>query len=96
MKTLKTDCGTWFLGKKKVRLVIYDKCKYDPSSKEIKEVKYEIEGFGVYNSVDFDPDEFKQIVNQGMMDDYDEYLKLWFGDDESATFRNSYVDLFLF
>lgn len=97
-KTLVTDNGktTWFTdGIKKVVVKVYDGCKYNPDSKKIAEIEYEITGFGIYNGSDIDADEYDDIVNNDMVDEYDEYLKIWMSDDDTATFRNSNVEMFL-
>lgn len=97
--TLVEDNGktTWFLdGRKTVIVKVYDGCKYDPESKKIAEVEYEISGFGLYNGSDFSNEAYKEMEDEDMIDEYDEYLKLWFGHRiDSATFRNSHVDMFM-
>lgn len=97
--TLVVDNGktTYFLdGMKKVIVKVYDGCKYDPESKVTATVEYEIEGYGIYNGLDFSEENYQDIVNNDMVDEYDEYLMLRFWHDEdSATFRNSHVDMFM-
>lgn len=97
-KTLVTDNGktTWFMdGVKTVIVKLYNKSKYEANSKKVAEVEYEIVGFGIYNGSDIDSDEYDDIVNNDMVDEYDEYLRLWLSHNDSATFRNSHVSMFL-
>lgn len=97
-KTLVVDNGKtqYFLdGAKKIVIKVYDGCKYEKGSEKIAEVEYEIVGFGIYNGADFSEEEYADILNNEMEDKYDEYLRLWLRNDETATFRNSNVDMFL-
>lgn len=96
--TLVVDNGktTWFMdGAKTVIVKLYDKSKYEADSKKVTEVECKICGFGIYNGSDIDTDEYEDIVNNDMVDEYDEYLRLWINHNESMTFRNSNVDMFL-
>ena len=81
-----------------VKVVVYDRCKYDAESQKIAEVDYKIVRWGIFNLNDFDHDEKMDIINNDMIDEYDEYLKVWTKDEgngaESSTFRNSHVDMF--
>ena len=73
---------------------IYGECKYT-ASKEVFEnskrvayndiEKWEIVTGGI---------EAKEIEDSGLVDEYHEYLILYFADGDTATFRNSYVDMF--
>lgn len=97
-RTTTTDNGktTWYDEKTAVLVKVYDGCKYDPESKVVCEAEYEISGYGIYNGEDFSKKAYDELKASDMVDEYDEYLKLWFGyREESATFRNSHVDMFL-
>lgn len=70
------------------RVKLYDRCKYDTKSKKVGELLYEIICFKV---------ELREDLETGdkTKDDYDEYLILYLSNGETATFYNSYVDLFI-
>lgn len=82
----------------KVLVKVYDGCKYDAASKKIGEVEYDIIRWGIFNLKDFNEDDRADIINNDMLDENDEYLRLWTKDDqwesEPTTFRNSHVDMF--
>lgn len=82
----------------KVLVKVYDGCKYDTASKKIGEVEYDITRWGIFNLKDFNEDDRADIINNDMLDENDEYLRLWTKDDqwesEPTTFRNSHVDMF--
>ena len=61
------------------RVKVYDRCKYDKESKKVGELLYEIICFKV---------EYRD-------DDDDDYFILYLTYGETATFYNSYVDLFI-
>lgn len=72
------------------KIEIHDTCKYNPESKVVAEVDYkDIVKF----EVKIIPAEEIEATYD-MVDDYDEYLILTFADGDTATFRNSYVDMF--
>lgn len=76
----------------KVLVKVYDRVKYDPTSEKIAEVEYDIEGYEVYSGY---TETVKQIeAETDETDDFHEYLRLTLKNDETATFRNSYVDMF--
>lgn len=73
----------------KVKVVVYDICKYNEESKRVAEAHYDIDDFEVLNGDQIDISSFGNDE-----DDYDEYLVLHLTNGETSTFRNSYVDLF--
>lgn len=81
------------VGSKKVEIEIYDKCKYEKDS-QVKHIqRYDnVKGFEVVTR-----DKAKEIEDKSdgsCIDDNHEYLILHFETGETATFRNSYVDMF--
>lgn len=76
-----------------VKVKIYDEVKYNPTSVIIEEVEYKnIKGFKVVTR-----EEATQIglkTDENSRDAYNEYLVITLEDGETATFRNSNVDLF--
>lgn len=77
----------------KLYVIVYDKCKYEKDSKEIWEGKYtDVEKFEVK---EISQDEILKETDGSCVDDYNEYLILYLGNGETATFRNSYVDIFM-
>ena len=75
----------------RVYVKIYDSVKYDVQSKCTERVTYDILRFEVVQSEKLS-EEFKESGID--KDPYDEYLILYLENDERATYRNSYVDLF--
>lgn len=79
-------------GSHKVELDVYENCKYfakkeEDLGKQI-EVRYEdVEAFEVANGSEIDIEGMDE-------DEFDEYLVLYFEDGDTATFRNSHVDMF--
>lgn len=74
-----------------IKLKVYNKNKYYEDSQKIAETTYKnIKNFEVKKM------SVNEIIAQGFdeFDDYDEYLIITLENDEKATFRNSYVDLF--
>lgn len=73
----------------KVTVKVYNGSKYEAESKVIAKVDYEISGY-----------EVKEIPASEILkefdetDEYNEYLILTMKDGETATFRNSHVDMF--
>ena len=74
-----------------VKVRIYNECKYTLTSKKEAEVEYKgIKGFEVKTMTD------EEVCKLGFdcADEYKEYLIITLNDDETATFRNSHVDMF--
>lgn len=76
-----------------VKVRVYDECKYSKTSEKIAEVEYyNIRGFEVMTG-----DRAAEIANEtdaDGQDEYNEYLVIELENGETATFRNSHVDLF--
>lgn len=77
------------------KLDVYDKCKYTMSDfADHREVTYtDIEHWEVWDGDD--ARYLEKDTDGSCIDDYHEYLVLFFENGETATFRNSYVDMFL-
>lgn len=76
-----------------VKIKVYDKVKYLNESEKVAETTYkpgEVTGYEVVNKT------ADEIAAEGFddVDDFGEYLVLTFADGNTATFRNSYVDMF--
>ena len=65
------------------KVKLYDRCKYNKESKKVGALLYEIICFKV---------EYRENFETG---DYDECLILYLSNGETATFYNSFVDLFI-
>lgn len=94
-----TTFGKNNFGTADIKVKVYDKCKYEADSKKIAEINYKIVRWGIFNLADFDHDEKQDLINNDMLDENDEYLKIWTKDEgygaQSLTFRNSHVDMFI-
>ena len=75
-----------------VLVKLYDDVKFNRNSKVLKRIWLEdVESYEIMNGKEVE----KLEGNFDCVDPYDEYLVLFYKDGERATFRNSYVDLFL-
>ena len=74
----------------KVEVCVYSESKYEKTSKIIAKVEYEISGYEVTK---IPASEILKVFDE--TDEYNEYLILTMKDGETATFRNSHVDLFI-
>lgn len=77
-----------------VKVVVYDKCKYDLTSEKVAEVEYKnIRGWDIAS----DPMTVEKIESEtDEIDEYHEYLIIALENGEISTFRNSHVDMFRF
>lgn len=77
----------------KVVVKIYPECKYTYQGTESKKVEYDgLVNWEIINGED--AKEIEEETDGSCIDDYHEYLVLHFEDNTTATFRNSYVDMF--
>ena len=76
----------------KVIVKVYDGVKYDIKSEVTNRVEYNIEGYKVVSG----GAEAEAIESEygNDLDEFHEYLVLDLGNGETATFRNSHVDMF--
>ena len=74
-----------------VKIKVYDGVKYDTTSEKVNEVIYDnVKNLSVKQMTD------EEIYNLGFdtVDEYQEYAFIEFENGESATFRNSHIDIF--
>lgn len=80
-----------------VELEVYSECKYiasDEVFENAKKVKYEgLESWDIVSGIEA-IEEVERWTDQDGIDDMHEYLILHFVNGDTATFRNSYVDMF--
>ena len=85
-----------FTRTKHVELDVYSECKYTANEEVFenqKVVEYDnVIGFEVVTGEQ--AKEIEAHTDGSCIDDMHEYLVLYFEDGETATFRNSYVDMF--
>lgn len=78
----------------KVKVKVYDRCKYYPESEKVAEVEYnDIKGYEVVTG-----EKATLIGNEtdeASRDEYNEYLIIFLENRETSTFCNSHVDLFI-
>lgn len=78
-----------------VEVEVYSECKYTASEEVFEnsiKIDYDIESWEVVMGED--AAELEAETDGTCIDDYHEYLVLHLLDDSTATFRNSYVDMF--
>lgn len=82
------------LSNRKCIVEIYEECKYTYDGDEHVEAKYDDIKYYEVLSGD-EAEQFEKTIDDEMIDDYHEYLILYKKDGSIASFRNSYVDLFI-
>ena len=75
-----------------LRLVIYDRSKYEKSAKELTSIKFDdVESFQVKT---IPANRILAETDESCVDPHNEYLIIKFVYGDTLTFRNSYVDAF--
>ena len=75
-----------------VKVVVYDKCKYDLTSEKVAEVEYKnIRGFDILSDI-MTVERIEAETDERA--EYHEYLIIALENGEISTFRNSHVDMF--
>ena len=76
-----------------VKVNLYNGVKYESTSEKVAEVKYNnIRGYEVVTGER--AVEIGNMTDEASRDEYNEYLIITLNDGDTATFCNSYVDLF--
>lgn len=83
----------FFTKPSRVTVEQYDSCKYFGGAEEGRRTEYrDVEAFEVVHG------EAAALMEAGMdpasVDDFHEYLVIYMASGETATYRNSYVDMF--
>jgi len=76
----------------KVELKVYDGVKYEISSQVKSRLTYDMDRFEIIHAAD--DENIEANFTEEELDPFDEYLVLHLTDGDTATFRNSYCDLF--
>lgn len=82
---------------REVKLDVYSECKYTAGEEVFENEKTVIYDNVIAFEVVFgkEAEQIEAETDNSCIDDYHEYLVLYFEDGNTATFRNSYVDMFL-
>lgn len=96
----RTYTGTWTMSNEKlqkatIRLYVYDVDKYTQDITEEKEVTYT--GLIAWDIIEGgeEAEAIEAQTDANSADEHHEYLVLHFNNGETATFRNSHVDMFI-
>ena len=78
-------------------VLMYDRIKYDLESRNDLTAKYKAGKIAYFDVISGkEAEEFEKSLDADSIDDNHEYLMLYFsGSDDVASFRNSYVDMFV-
>ena len=76
-----------------VRIKVYDYVKYHPSSTKVAQIEYDIAGYKIVCG-GVEGEEIESNLSEDCIDEFHEYLVLELTNGETATFRNSHVDMF--
>lgn len=82
------------LTKAKVEIDVHESLKWEATQEDEKVVTYSgIKAWSIIS--DEDAAEIESMTDASGIDEYHEYLVLHFENGETATFRNSHVDMFI-
>lgn len=83
----------YFTKPREVIIERYNSCKYFANPGDCEEITHaNVEAFEVVTGEE--AAKLETETDGAMLDDFHEYLVLYFSTGETATYRNSYVDLF--
>lgn len=74
-----------------LRLVIYDRSKYEKNAKELKSIEYN--GVKSFRVKTIPVNKILAETDESNLDPYNEYLIIKFAYGATSTFRNSYVNV---
>lgn len=78
----------------KVSVERYSACKYSSNPGNCEEIHYDnVEAFEVVEGTN--AAKLEAEMDGSLLDDYHEYLIIYFANGGTATYRNSYADLFM-
>lgn len=83
------------LRNEKAKLKIYPESKYQYVSDVVEEQLLDgVSGFDIITGKEGREIGTEMVCNVGAEDPFNEYLRIYFENGETATYRNSFVDLF--
>lgn len=93
----KTYTGTIFnpdLTKATIKLFVHEALKWEATAEDERLVTYRnVKAWSIVDGED--AEEIERWTDESGVDEYHEYLVLHFTNGETATFRNSHVEMFL-
>lgn len=82
------------LTKATVEIEVHEALKWEATQEDSKVVKYNgIKAWSIVSGED--AEEIESMTDASGIDEHHEYLVLYFANGETATFRNSHVDMFI-